>query len=166
MIETQRQTIELIQREQYNRNYHRERNRYWNNTHSNINPWMYIWPSHNNHQRRNTNRGFMNQNNDNNTNPNNNNIQEQIENATTSGQFSEVENPLNISECPISQVEFQPNTMVSRFNVCNHMFCQSSINTWLQNNQTCPVCRGQVIQNDNSSNSRQRQIPFTFFLQH
>ena len=48
MIETQRQTIELLQREQYNRSYYRERNRYWNNQHSNLNPWMYIWPSHQN----------------------------------------------------------------------------------------------------------------------
>lgn len=163
MIETQRQAIELLQREQYSRSYNRERNRYWSNTHSNLNPWMYIWPSHQN-QRQNMNRGFMNNQTHTNMNSNNdNNIQEQIENATTSGQFSEVENPLNIMECPISHQEFQPNTMVSRFNLCNHMFCQSSINTWLQNNQTCPVCRRQVIQHANRTNNNQRHIPFTFF---
>lgn len=170
LIQTQRQTIQIIQNniQNNNQNEQQNRNNYYsynqrnnnNNTRSwnrNLNnPLFYIWPT-------NINR---------NTQGNNTNglTEEQIQNSTTTSTFENMENPLEITECPISQHEFQSSTNVTRINVCNHIFCQSSINTWLRTNRTCPVCRRNVIQlsqnqeNNSTTNTNNRQnLPFTYF---
>jgi len=66
--------------------------------------------------------------------------QEQINNASITRTFSQIENPINI-ECPITLEPFSPNAEVTVLLGCNHVFHRNSINSWFQNNVRCPVCR-------------------------
>ena len=77
---------------------------------------------------------------------------EQLQQYTTRDIYSNIENPLNITECPISQQEFEENTQVIRINCCNHIFTQNSLTTWLSNHNTCPVCRCNIVTNSNTNN--------------
>jgi Ring finger domain len=66
--------------------------------------------------------------------------QGQIENATRVVQFSEIENPTNNS-CPITLDVFEDDDSVTQIIHCGHVFTPSGIESWLQSNVRCPVCR-------------------------
>jgi hypothetical protein len=64
----------------------------------------------------------------------------QIERASRTLLFSEIDNPLNNS-CPITLEPFEPNTMVTQLNHCGHIFNEESMRLWFQTHVRCPVCR-------------------------
>lgn len=64
----------------------------------------------------------------------------QIEAATTTSQYSDIENPLN-TECPICLNEFNETTNVTQINHCRHIFDSAELNNWFLTNSRCPVCR-------------------------
>lgn len=72
--------------------------------------------------------------------------EQQIRSSTTNTTFENAENPLNVQECIIRHEAFEPNTHVTRIHNCNHIFSTPSIMNWLRNNNTCPVCRRPVYQ--------------------
>lgn len=52
--------------------------------------------------------------------------------------------------CPISMEEFREGEVICRLNRCSHTFKRQPLRRWLRNHNTCPVCRVEIIQNDNS----------------
>lgn len=66
--------------------------------------------------------------------------QQQIQASTRLLRFSEIECPLNIS-CPVTLDRFNDNSSVTQIIPCGHIFTPSGIETWLQSNVICPVCR-------------------------
>jgi len=66
--------------------------------------------------------------------------EEQIENATSSLLYREIENPLNHS-CPISLESFRENDTVTMIKHCGHIFKPNEIQLWFQNTVRCPICR-------------------------
>jgi len=67
----------------------------------------------------------------------------EIQSATRSVVFSEIENPLN-SSCPISLEPFEDTTEVTQIIGCGHIFHTDSLNSWFHRNVRCPVCRYDV----------------------
>jgi hypothetical protein len=67
----------------------------------------------------------------------------EIQNATRSVVFSEIENPLN-ANCPISLEPFEENAEVTQIIGCGHIFHSDSLNSWFHRNVRCPVCRYDV----------------------
>ena len=65
---------------------------------------------------------------------------EQINNSTRILCFSDIENPLNNS-CPVTLDRFESDSSVTQIIHCRHIFTPSGIDSWLQNNVRCPVCR-------------------------
>lgn len=65
---------------------------------------------------------------------------QQIETATRIVNFSEIENPLNNS-CPVTLDRFENNSVVTQIIPCGHIFSSNGIDSWLQTNVRCPVCR-------------------------
>lgn len=63
-----------------------------------------------------------------------------ISQATRVVVYSDIENPIN-DRCPISHELFQSNDQVTQIIPCGHIFNNTEINTWLQRNLHCPVCR-------------------------
>jgi ssDNA-binding Zn-finger/Zn-ribbon topoisomerase 1 len=57
--------------------------------------------------------------------------------------FSQIENPIN-SSCPVTLDRFQPDSRVTQLVSCGHIFTPSGINSWLQTNVRCPVCRNDI----------------------
>ena len=90
---------------------------------------------------------------------NNNNqslTQRQINNSIIIDTYENMVNPLQISSCPITHQDFVNNSIVSKIINCNHIFNHDSLNTWLQDHQTCPVCRQNIL-NNNINNRRNNQ---------
>ena len=67
----------------------------------------------------------------------------QIENSTRVLRFSEITDPINNS-CPITLERFDENSRVTQFLHCGHIFTPSGINSWLNSNVRCPVCRHDI----------------------
>ena len=65
---------------------------------------------------------------------------EQIGRATHSVRYGDIPNPLSLS-CPISLEPFNDNDMVRQIRYCEHVFSESQITQWFNNNVRCPVCR-------------------------
>jgi hypothetical protein len=65
---------------------------------------------------------------------------EQIEAVTRVVHFSDIENPINNS-CPVTLDRFENNSSVTQIIPCGHIFSPSGIESWLQTNVRCPVCR-------------------------
>lgn len=65
---------------------------------------------------------------------------EQIEIATRTVSYSDIEEPVN-SSCPISLDIFNKNDNVTLIKQCGHIFNSELLNTWFQNNCACPICR-------------------------
>ena len=78
--------------------------------------------------------------------------QEQIENATSTLLYREIENPLNHS-CPISLEPFHENDSVTMIKYCGHIFKPTEIQSWFQNNVRCPICRYDIRTFSSSSSS-------------
>jgi hypothetical protein len=66
--------------------------------------------------------------------------EEEIQNATETICYEDIENPIS-ERCPISYIEFENDTNVSRIKNCNHIFDPNSLTEWLTRQNTCPVCR-------------------------
>jgi len=85
---------------------------------------------------------------------------EQIDSVTRVVRFSEIENPINNS-CPVTLDRFENNSSVTQIIPCGHIFSPSGIESWLQTNVNCPVCRYDtrdyvvppVTNNEQSSNA-------------
>lgn len=59
-------------------------------------------------------------------------------------QFDFIEGPLN-DVCPITRERFDSTTEhILMIKKCKHIFNKSALNIWLENNSTCPCCRGQI----------------------
>jgi hypothetical protein len=66
-----------------------------------------------------------------------------IQRATRLLRYSEIENPIN-DRCPISHELFLPDDEVLQIIPCGHVFNNSEINTWFNQNLHCPVCRHNI----------------------
>ena len=141
LIELQRYNLEIIDRFTNNR---RLNNRSPRRLNSSFSPFYYSW-FNTNDMRQNNNTQM------------NGLTQEQINNLTTSDSFENISNPLEITECPITQTEFTNNMTVTRINCCNHIFSRDSLLTWLANHNTCPVCRTNIT-NNNQQNDDENNV--------
>jgi hypothetical protein len=80
---------------------------------------------------------------------------EQINNNTTLRNFELSNNDTNEDEntetnrysdrCPICQEEYNNNEELRLINNCSHEFHKSCIDIWLNSNNNCPICRGNII---------------------
>lgn len=65
---------------------------------------------------------------------------EQIQNASRTIRFGDIENPLS-EACPISLEEFNNDDQVRQLLPCGHIFHQQQFQEWFESNVRCPVCR-------------------------
>ena len=67
--------------------------------------------------------------------------------------FELIENPIN-DICPITRERFYNTQNVIMISRCKHIFNKSSLNIWIQNNNTCPSCRTliHIASNSNTEN--------------
>ena len=63
--------------------------------------------------------------------------------------YEYIQNPAN-DICPITRERFNNNQNVMMITSCKHIFNKSSLNRWIINNNTCPTCRSEIIQNLNN----------------
>lgn len=86
----------------------------------------------------------------------------QIESATITCQYSDIENPLN-TECPICLNDFNETTNVTQINHCRHIFDSAELNNWFLTNSRCPVCRfdirGTTTTNTTNTDLSNNEIP-------
>ena len=84
---------------------------------------------------------------------------QQIMNATTVDFFRNFMLPIN-SICPITQQPFNLSDPVLKINHCGHIFTLSSIQEWFRRNVRCPVCRHDVreIVNETNTNTNTQNI--------
>ena len=71
---------------------------------------------------------------------------EQLEQATQQLLFNTIENPLNIT-CPITQIDFADNDIVTQLIYCKHIFYTNAIFRWFNRNVHCPLCRNDIRDN-------------------
>ena len=76
---------------------------------------------------------------------------QQIENGTRVVQYREIENPQNTT-CPISLVQFQPDSEIMEILYCHHYFMKNELENWFTHNSRCPLCRYDI----RNYNPRQR----------
>jgi len=61
-----------------------------------------------------------------------------------------------IKECPVC---FNESETTIKLKKCNHTFCENCIYNWLKNhNNTCPICRINVIFDNNVDNNKDTKI--------
>ena len=61
--------------------------------------------------------------------------------------FNLIENPIN-DVCPITRERFDATSEhILMIKNCKHIFNKSALNIWLENNNTCPCCRRNIIVN-------------------
>jgi hypothetical protein len=65
-------------------------------------------------------------------------------NRDTDASEEEVEGELETDSCCICREPFTEETVIRKLNRCSHKFHISCIDTWLQSNTTCPLCRSSV----------------------
>ena len=65
---------------------------------------------------------------------------QQIENGTRIILYSELEEPQNTT-CPISLVQFQPESEVIEILYCHHLYMKNELEYWFMHNSRCPLCR-------------------------
>lgn len=65
----------------------------------------------------------------------------QINRATTTYNYSLIEP----HTCPITLEDIRLGNPVMRINVCGHVFSQTALRRWFRSNNTCPVCRTDVL---------------------
>ena len=86
--------------------------------------------------------------------------EEQINNATISDTFENIENTSDQTRCPIDQQEFVPSDNILKIKYCGHIFKSHNLKNWFNHSSRCPVCRfdirdhsnNEVSPNDVSSN--------------
>ena len=55
--------------------------------------------------------------------------------------------------CPITHENFENGEIVTKINVCGHIFKTNTIKTWLYHNAVCPKCRFNIITQQYSNNN-------------
>jgi hypothetical protein len=63
--------------------------------------------------------------------------------------------------CGICQNCINENTIIRRMNVCSHRFHISCIDQWLNNNNSCPICRAVITTPSNETTNATFPIPST-----
>ena len=58
--------------------------------------------------------------------------------------------------CPICLEQIKKENKLK----CNHSFCNNCIKTWKHENNTCPICRRVIIENDNCLNRSCQNLKF------
>jgi hypothetical protein len=67
-----------------------------------------------------------------------------LKNKKIKGRKFKLSAELLLDECPICLDNYQINRVVMNLD-CNHVFHHDCIKLWLQNNNTCPQCRENII---------------------
>ena len=60
--------------------------------------------------------------------------------ATNNTLFGDITNPPN-ETCPITQSDFNPESIVTQIHYCGHVFCRDELAQWFNLSVRCPVCR-------------------------
>jgi hypothetical protein len=66
--------------------------------------------------------------------------------------FSNINNPINNS-CPINREVFNPDDSVIQIIPCGHVFNESGLLRWFENNTTCPMCRYNLLNQPATNNA-------------
>ena len=66
-----------------------------------------------------------------------------IINNTTLSLYSDISS--NYSICPITRDNFIDSDIVLKINRCGHIFKRTALLNWFTTNNTCPTCRGSII---------------------
>ncbi len=106
------------------------------------------FPLNNRNNRNNRNIGSIG------NNRNNRNIRniDLIDNSIIYNTFSNINNPLNNS-CPINRELFNPDDNVIQIIPCGHVFNESALLRWFENNTTCPMCRFNLLNQSRTNNN-------------
>ena len=78
--------------------------------------------------------------------------EEQIQNATITRPFAEVQDPIN-NQCPISLEQFCADSSIIQICHCRHIFNPPSLAEWFRFNVRCPVCRYDIRDAESPSSS-------------
>jgi hypothetical protein len=78
----------------------------------------------------------------------NQNLFEILNNNITIKKYLDIETPLNDS-CAITHDTFNPDDDVACLNYCKHIFKHEPLVNWLNQHQTCPICRHNILTGSN-----------------
>ena len=78
--------------------------------------------------------------------------EQQIQNATRSVRYGDIQEPLS-ETCPITLERFGPDDMVRQIHYCGHIFLPNAFNEWFGSNVRCPVCRYDIRTYTNNNES-------------
>ena len=76
---------------------------------------------------------------------------QEINEGTTSVTLEEARR-VNQTICPISHEDFTNETEIIKINHCGHMFKKQCLMRWFETHTTCPTCRYNLIQSENTIN--------------
>ena len=80
---------------------------------------------------------------------------EQIDNATRTVTFQQIESPMNHT-CPITMETFEPTQIVMQITHCGHIFNPTHLHSWFRTHVKCPVCRHDIRESrENQETGRQ-----------
>ena len=85
-----------------------------------------------------------------------NNVSQSSLNNTQIGTYTELityDSSMNEERCPITHEDFEEGEEICRIISCGHFFKPDAIRRWLLRNTICPVCRHNVLSNNDASNN-------------
>ena len=85
-----------------------------------------------------------------------NNVEQPALNNTQINTYTELvpyDSSMNEQRCPITHEDFQEGEQICRIISCGHYFKPNAIRTWFLRNTVCPVCRHNVLSNNDTSNN-------------
>lgn len=85
-----------------------------------------------------------------------NNVEQPAINNTQLNTYTELvpyDTSMNEQRCPITHEDFQEGEQICRIISCGHYFKPNAIRTWFLRNTICPVCRHNVLSNNDTSNN-------------
>lgn len=65
--------------------------------------------------------------------------------------YDESNNSEEYDSCTICRENYSNNEEIRIINNCNHNFHRICIDEWITNHRTCPICRGNIVSNENNS---------------
>lgn len=77
--------------------------------------------------------------------------------ATTTRRYHTLHDPVN-DTCPITQLQFEDNDMVTRIDHCGHIFSANDLTRWFRHSVRCPVCRFDIREANISSQHYNRAV--------